>query len=64
VPIVPRRSLLTQLPGLHFYPKAYRIMYEELRALIAREWPDQTPESLGMVFPNWNDEPAWVKSGL
>ena len=41
--------------GLHFRPEAYRIMYEELMALIGREWPGEVPEEVGFVYKPWGE---------
>ena len=40
-------------------PAGYKILYDELVAVIAANWPDQMPEKLSMVLPPWNDEAAW-----
>ncbi|KAM0716268.1 hypothetical protein Q7P37_007713 [Cladosporium fusiforme] len=47
--------------GLHLTPKGYEVLYHELMDLIAKTWPDQTPERLPMasVFPDWKDLEAW-----
>ncbi|KAF2718033.1 lipolytic enzyme [Polychaeton citri CBS 116435] len=45
--------------GLHFSPAGYEILYEALMDLISKVWPDQLPENLPMVLPDWKDESAW-----
>lgn len=30
--------------------------------LIAKKWPDQTPEELPMCLPAWDDWDAWEKA--
>lgn len=45
--------------GLHFNPAGYDVLFQELMGVIAREWPDQTPDKLPMVLPAWNDPAAW-----
>lgn len=45
--------------GLHLTAEGYGVMYEEMMALIARVWPDQTPEKLPFVLPSWEDRRAW-----
>lgn len=47
------------IDGLHFKPRAYVILFEEVMKLIERVWPDQSPERLPSVLPAWNDESAW-----
>ena len=47
------QGLLTD--GLHFRPEAYRIMYEELMALVGREWPDEVPEEVEFVYKPWRE---------
>ena len=41
--------------GLHFLPKAYKIMYNSMMELIRREWPDQDPENIPSAFPAWEN---------
>ncbi|KAJ5787994.1 hypothetical protein N7457_002984 [Penicillium paradoxum] len=43
--------------GLHLTSAGNRVVYEEVMKVIQANWPDQTPESLPMVFPSWNDAP-------
>ncbi|KAJ5473740.1 hypothetical protein N7475_003306 [Penicillium sp. IBT 31633x] len=43
--------------GLHLSSAGNRLVYEELMKVIQQNWPDQTPESLPMVFPSWTDAP-------
>ncbi|MCJ1451137.1 hypothetical protein MMC28_001472 [Mycoblastus sanguinarius] len=43
--------------GLHFLPTAYKVLYESMMELIAREWPDQDPTTLPFVFPTWTVAP-------
>ena len=45
--------------GLHFSQAAYKLLFEELIALIEQKWPDQIPEQLPFVLPAWDDEEAW-----
>lgn len=54
---------LTLMPGLHFHPAGYKVMYDELTKLIAERWPDQVAEKLPMVLPAWNDAAAWEAWG-
>lgn len=51
--------ILLTLTGLHFSPEGYRVVYDELMALIAHTWPDQVPEDLPFVLPAWNDVASW-----
>ena len=53
-----------QHSGLHFTPKAYRIFYDEIMELIAKEYPDQIASNLSYVIPAWDDTEAWAKKGL
>lgn len=48
-------SLFTD--GLHLTSAGYRIVYEEVVKTIRSNWPDQSPESLPMIFPPWTDAP-------
>jgi lysophospholipase L1-like esterase len=48
--------------GLHLSPSGYRIVYDELMALIARTWPDQIPDALPFVLPRWDDMGVWQRS--
>jgi len=43
--------------GLHFNPKAYEILFEEMMRVISTHWPDQTPDSLPFVLPSWEVAP-------
>ncbi|KAJ5815661.1 Esterase SGNH hydrolase-type subgroup [Penicillium riverlandense] len=43
--------------GLHLTPDGYRIVYDAVMQVIVRNWPDQDPEVLPMVFPSWLDAP-------
>lgn len=45
--------------GLHLNPAGYGVLFQALMGVIAREWPDQTPDKLPMVLPAWNDLEAW-----
>ncbi|KAF1808246.1 isoamyl acetate-hydrolyzing esterase [Eremomyces bilateralis CBS 781.70] len=44
--------------GLHLSPSGYRILYDEVLQVIRKNWPDQLPEHLTNVLPNW-DNPDW-----
>ncbi|MCJ1368943.1 hypothetical protein MMC20_000150 [Loxospora ochrophaea] len=43
--------------GLHFNPKAYQVLYEEMMKTIADNWPDQSPITMPMVLPGWGSAP-------
>ncbi|KAF2162824.1 hypothetical protein M409DRAFT_68820 [Zasmidium cellare ATCC 36951] len=45
--------------GLHLSPEGYRVLFDELLALIERVWPDQMPVKLPFVLPQWLDQKAW-----
>ncbi|QIW99946.1 hypothetical protein AMS68_005464 [Peltaster fructicola] len=45
--------------GLHFNPAGYKVVYDELMALIAKTWPDQRPDELPFVLPAWDHPSAW-----
>lgn len=49
--------------GLHFSGKGYRVLFDELMALIRREFPDEMPDRLPMVLPVWDDRRAGVEEG-
>ncbi|KZF21496.1 GDSL lipase/acylhydrolase family protein [Xylona heveae TC161] len=52
-----QNTLLAELfhDGLHFNPPAYKILFDELMKVIAKNWPDQLPENLPFVFPHWEE---------
>ncbi|KAK5219055.1 hypothetical protein LTR99_006563 [Exophiala xenobiotica] len=54
----PRSDVLDELlsDGLHFTPKAYQIVFEELVKLIQGKLPDHVPENLPFIFPDWKDK--------
>ncbi|KAJ5045372.1 hypothetical protein NUH16_002189 [Penicillium rubens] len=56
---VPRNDKLASLltDGLHLTPAGNRIVYDEIMKVVQANWPDQTPETLPMVFPAWGDAP-------
>ncbi|CAI7595673.1 unnamed protein product [Penicillium glandicola] len=56
---VPQSEALASLftDGLHLTSAGNRIVYDELMKVIQANWPDQTPESLPMVFPSWGEAP-------
>lgn len=41
--------------GIHYTPKAYEILYEELVATISASFPDLLPDNLPLVFPYYLD---------
>ena len=45
--------------GLHLSASGYKILSEEVMAIIHREFPDQTPDALSFVLPAWDNEKAW-----
>ncbi|TKA59751.1 hypothetical protein B0A49_10653 [Cryomyces minteri] len=45
--------------GLHFNPKGYKILFEEMMKLVAETWPDQVPDMLPFVLPAWDSATAW-----
>jgi len=46
--------------GLHLSSTGYKLLYDALKELIEREWPDQVPEALDPVFAPWNEAEGWV----
>ncbi|WPK24373.1 hypothetical protein PUMCH_001644 [Australozyma saopauloensis] len=40
--------------GIHFSPQAYRIMYDELLKVIAKNYPELVAENLPMYFPAYD----------
>ncbi|KXZ45651.1 hypothetical protein GPECTOR_52g50 [Gonium pectorale] len=40
--------------GLHFTPSGQEKVWQLLRELLSREWPDLSPESLPAQFPAWD----------
>ncbi|SGZ49652.1 CIC11C00000004269 [Sungouiella intermedia] len=41
--------------GIHFSPKAYELLYEELVATISATYPELLPDNLPSVFPNYDE---------
>ncbi|KAF2751232.1 SGNH hydrolase [Sporormia fimetaria CBS 119925] len=58
---LPQNDVLKELlyDGLHFNPAAYKILFNEIMDVVAKNWPHQLPQNLPMVFPAWSDRPAW-----
>lgn len=54
----PRNQVLTDLlsDGLHFTPAAYQIVFEALLGLIQEKLPEDVPDKLPFVFPDWKDQ--------
>lgn len=50
---------LSSLEGLHFNPLGYRILYDEIRKVMAEAWPESQPDNLEKHFPDWG---SWFKS--
>nr|POE79715.1 isoamyl acetate-hydrolyzing esterase 1 like [Quercus suber] len=48
--------------GLHFSSKGYKVLYDELMMLIQATWPDQMPDKLDRVLPDWDDTTRWEKA--
>ncbi|KFY10645.1 hypothetical protein V491_07555 [Pseudogymnoascus sp. VKM F-3775] len=42
--------------GLHFNPVGYKVLYDEMRKVMADTWPDSDPESVEKHFPEYG---AW-----
>ncbi|KAK6442068.1 hypothetical protein LTR95_001687 [Oleoguttula sp. CCFEE 5521] len=51
------QSLLSD--GLHFTPRGYKVLYDEVMKTIEQNWSDQMPDRLPFVLPAWDDEAAW-----
>ena len=51
----PRSEVLGELlfDGLHFTDDGYALMFDELVKVIEESYPEETPERLPMVFPDW-----------
>lgn len=51
----PRSTVLAELlsDGLHFTDKAYEVLYEELVKVTQKHYPEEAPERLPWVFPDW-----------
>ena len=54
----PKNKVLGELleDGLHFTQKGYDLMFDELVLVIQQHLPDQVPEKLPMIFPDWKDK--------
>lgn len=48
-------TLSSPFTGLHFNPAGYKVLYEEMRKVMADAWPDTQPESIEQHFPNHVD---------
>jgi lysophospholipase L1-like esterase len=46
--------------GLHLSAAGYQVLYSELTALIAKQWPVLTPANMRFALPTWNDKSAWT----
>lgn len=44
--------------GLHFNPRAYKILSDEMIEVMTQHWPDQTPDTLPFVQPAWEIAPV------
>ena len=53
----PRNQVLGELlvDGLHFTYRGYDLMFDNLTQVIQERLPDQVPERLPVVFPDWKD---------
>lgn len=51
----PRNEVLGALlsDGLHFTPIAYKLVFDELVNVIQTKLPDQLPQNLPSIFPDW-----------
>jgi len=54
----PRNKVLDELlsDGLHFTPEAYRLTFDELVKVIQAKLPDEVPDKLPSVFPDWRSK--------
>lgn len=54
----PRNEMLADLlsDGLHFTNNGYDLMFDELVKVIREKLPDEVPEKLPMIFPDWKDK--------
>ncbi|KAL3451374.1 GDSL Lipase/Acylhydrolase family protein [Aspergillus insuetus] len=43
--------------GLHLTGKAYKIMFDTVMEAIEKNWPDQNPDRLQMIFEDWRQAP-------
>nr|POE66160.1 isoamyl acetate-hydrolyzing esterase 1 like [Quercus suber] len=48
--------------GLHFSSEGYKVLYDELIMLIQATWPDQAPDKLERILPDWDDTVSWKKA--
>jgi hypothetical protein len=58
-----RCAYLSYSTGLHLAPKGYRVLYDEFRNVLSREWPELLPENLPYVYPIWDRFAEEWKSG-
>ncbi|KAI5283256.1 hypothetical protein KEM52_003449, partial [Ascosphaera acerosa] len=49
------RELLSD--GLHLTPVGYRVVYDEVKRVIAQVYPEETPEKLQPKFASWTEVP-------
>lgn len=54
----PKNQVLGELliDGLHFTPTAYKLVFDELVNVIRDKLPEQVPERLPIVFPDWKSK--------
>lgn len=45
--------------GSHLSADGYKVVFEELMAVILRKWSKHGPQNLQYVFPVWGDNAAW-----
>lgn len=59
--MLPENPVLIEMlrDGLHLSPSGYKVLHEALLELIRRVWPDQMPDRLPMVLPEWSDVGGW-----
>lgn len=59
---LPQNAVLDELlrDGLHLSPAGNQVLYDGLLELIEQLWPDQMPQKLPLVLPEWSNEEGWA----
>lgn len=48
-----KNSTDRKIPGLHFNPDGYKLLFDATMETIKQRWPDQDSDSLPFESPTW-----------